>query len=94
MGREPQMRQQGPLVIAGDEEDWDAEVGDPNEWLEGLVSQARDHPGPVEDVATVDDQVHLAPEGWLEGGGVVREEIVPTPAPFDPRPHRQIEAEV
>lgn len=56
------------------------------ERLEGLPDDAGRRPGSVEHVAAMNDEVDLAVEGWLEGGGVIGQEVMPAPPPGYARP--------
>jgi hypothetical protein len=81
-------------VIAGNDEDRNAAVGDATEWLESLVSSGGNDVRTIEYVAAVHDEVDLVGERRSKRGGVVREEIM-TPAPaLDSWTRREVEAEV
>jgi hypothetical protein len=88
------VRQTRALVVSRDDEDGNASVGDSAEWLERLVRECRDDLRAIEDVTRVHHDVHLACERRLERSGVVREEVVTTPAPVDTWPDGKVEAEV
>lgn len=45
-------------------------------------------------VAAMDDNINLFPPGGIQGEEVVREKIVASSAPLDPRMNRMIEAQV
>jgi hypothetical protein len=42
----------------------------------------------------VHDEIDLPGKRWLEGRGVVGQEVMPAPAPLDPWPNGKIEAKV
>jgi hypothetical protein len=84
----------GPLVVSRDDEHRNTSIGYSAEGLERLVRERRDDPGPIEHVTRVHHDIDLARERRLQRGGVVRQEVVTTPASLDARPDGEIEAEV
>jgi hypothetical protein len=81
-------------VVSWHDEHRNASICYSAEGLERLERERRDDPGPVEDVASVHYDVHLARERRLQRGGVVREEVVAAAPSVDTRSNREIEAEV
>lgn len=77
---EPGMRDPGPFMVPRDDEYRDTRVRDLEEGLERLEYEGWGYPGPVEDVAPVDDQVHLSGQGRCKSQFMVGEKIV-SPAP-------------
>ena len=82
------------LVITRDDEHRDPLIRDADERLVCLVRDARVRSRAIEDVAAVDDKVNIADHRGRERRSVVREKIESAPAPSDPRPEREVEAEV
>jgi hypothetical protein len=81
-------------VVSWDDENRNASIRYPAEWLERLVRECRDDLRPIEDVTRMHHDVDLARERRLERGGVVGQEVVTAPPSVDTRPNGQIEAEV
>jgi hypothetical protein len=81
-------------VVSWDDENRNASIRYPAEWLERLVRECRDDLRPIEDVTRVHHDVDLARERRLERGGVVGQEVVTTPPSLDPWPNGEVEAEV
>ena len=81
-------------MVSRDDEHGNASISHSAKRLESLIRERRDDLGPVEDVARVHDDVHLARERRLQRRGVIREEVVTTPPSVDARAHGEIEAEV
>ena len=91
---ESDLRNATAFVIAGDDEDRDAFVGNAGEWLECLPGDARRWTRAVEYVTAVNDEIDVAVERGLQRRRVVCEKIMAAPASLDARPRRQVEAEV
>ena len=81
-------------MVPRDDEHRNAPIRHSAERLQSLVRERWHDLRPIEDVACVHDEVHLAGERRLQRGGVIREEVVTTPPSVDARPHGEIEAEV
>ena len=94
MLREANVWKSAAFVVAGDDEDRYASVRDTRQRLEGLIGQARHRPRSVEDVTAVHDEIDLAGKRRRERRGVVGQEVIPAPAPFDPLPDGEVEAQV
>ena len=92
--QEARVRKARPLMVAGDDEDRNAEIGDSPQRLVGLVRNARVRRGSIENVAAMDDEIDVARQRRGESGRVVREKIESASPASDPWPDRQIEAEV
>jgi len=83
-----------PLVVARHDEHGDARLRDASQRLQRLRGEGRMHPGAVEDVPTVHDQVHVPGQGGREREVVVGHEVVAAPTPTDSGRQREVEAEV
>jgi hypothetical protein len=94
MLREPDLRYAAALVVARHDEHRDPAVRHARERLERLPRDTRRYPRAIEDITTMDDNVHLARERWRQRCGVVREEVVSATAPLDAGPGRQVETQV
>jgi hypothetical protein len=71
-------------VVPGDEDNGDSPVGDPQQRLQRAVDQGGRHAAAVQQVATVDDDVGLAPQRGRERALEACEEVRATAAPVDP----------
>ena len=94
MKREPRVRNPRPLVVPRHDEHRNATLGDTPERIERLVGCRRVNRRPIEHVATVDDEIYLSRERWLERLRVIREKVMAAPPPANPRLHRQVESDV
>ena len=75
-------------MVAGNDENGDAEVRDALEWGVGLVGDGRVRSGSVEDVASMDHEVDVSSQCGRQGGRIVREEVESAAATADARPNR------
>jgi len=82
------VRDSRPLVVAGHDENRYAPLGDASKRFECLIGGAGHRSRAVEDVASVDDDVHFAAHRRLERRMVVREKVVAATVPIDARPLR------
>jgi hypothetical protein len=81
-------------MIAGHDQDRYPAVRNLPERLEGLVSNRRDRARPVEHVARVNHEIHLARERGFEREGIVGQKVVTATTAFDPRTDRKVEPEM
>ena len=94
MAEQPGVRKPRPLMVAWNDEDGDAPVGDALEGRIGLVGDARMRRRSVEDVAAVDDEVDFSRQCRRQRGRIVREEVESTAAATDTRPNWKVETEM
>ena len=92
--REAVVGDPGPLVVSRYHENRNTAVGDLEQRPERLKDQGWGYLGAVEDIASMDDQVHLSRPGRCQGPFVVRQKIVPPPPTLYPGVGRQVEAQV
>ncbi len=83
-----------PLVVPRNDVHRHSSVRDCLQGTERPLDEIGRHPAPIEEVAPVDDEVHVAAPRGLEGALVVGEEIRSSSAPVDAGPTRPVEAEV
>ncbi|HUP63094.1 MAG TPA: hypothetical protein VNA69_22075 [Thermoanaerobaculia bacterium] len=82
------------LVVPGDDDDRYSGVREPLERLEDAQDEPGLHLAPEEDVAAVDDEVHLAPKRRLQGAFEAREEVLTPPGAVGARTHWKVEPEM
>ena len=94
MCQEEFARHPGTLVVPGDPEDVQPQVGELREAREDSLREPGRNPAPVEEIAAVDDDAGLAAHRRRERPLEALEEVVPAAAPLDPWPRREVEAEM
>jgi hypothetical protein len=63
VGEERRVWETRPFVIAGNDKDWNSEIGDASEWLVCLVPDTPMRGRSIEDVAAVNHEVNAAGKG-------------------------------
>ena len=82
------------LMVSGDQRHLDTALCQLQQGLQGQLHQARVRISTVEQITTMNDQVHLAAAGRLQCQAVVAHKIVATAAALDPWAPGQVEPDM
>jgi hypothetical protein len=91
---EPEMGEPRALVVTRDDEDGNAAVGDLSQGLERLIAHGRDRSWAIEDITGVHHEVDIPSQRRIEGGEIVREEVVSSPPALDAGPNEEVVPEM